>query len=209
MSSVILLFILLTTLAGTCTAQTRCTDNSGCFPPLGNLALGRSINVSSTCGSNSEYCIFLSPGPDCFTCSPDSVNSPSSINDNNNDTSWYSEIGPGGVATSLRIDFEAPVLFQGMTMVWQSVRPRTMLLERSQDFGTTWQVYRYYSSSCSNSFMLPDTIVTASSMFNTTAPICTSSQSQLLPFTDGLVSHDTHSVKSHYNGLEVIEMLCK
>ena len=90
--------------------------------------------------------------------------------------------------TSLQIDFEGPVLFQGMTMVWHSVRPRTMLLERSQDFGETWQVYRYYSSSCSNSFMLPDTAVTDSSLFNTTAPICTSSQSQLLPFEDGLVS---------------------
>ena len=90
--------------------------------------------------------------------------------------------------TSLQIDFEGPVLFQGMTMVWHSVRPRTMLLERSQDFGATWQVYRYYSSSCSDSFMLPDTAVTDSSLFNTTAPICTSSQSQLLPFADGLVS---------------------
>lgn len=193
MPSVILLFVLLTSLAGICTAQTRCIDNSGCFPPVGNLALGRSINVSSTCDSNSEYCIFLSPGPDCFTCLPDSVNSPSSINDNNNDTSWYSDIGPGGVTTTLQIDFEAPVLFQGMTMVWQSVRPRTMLLERSQDFGVTWQVYRYYSSSCSDGFMLPDTIVTDSSTFNTTAPVCTSSQSQLLPFTNGLVSNNTHS----------------
>lgn len=188
MSSVILLIVLLTSLASTCTAQTRCTDNSGCFPPVGNLALGRSINASSTCAANSEYCIFLSPGPECNTCLPDTVNSPSSINDNNNGTSWYSEIGPGGLTTSLQIDFEAPVLFQGMTMVWQSLRPRAMLLERSQDFGATWQVYRYYSSSCSDSFMLPHTTVMDSSFFNTTAPVCTSSQSQLLLFTAGLVS---------------------
>lgn len=185
MSPVILLFVLLISLAGTCTAQTGCTENAGCFPPIGNLALGRSINASSTCDSNSEYCVFLAG---CSPCLPDTVNSPSSINDNNNDTSWYSEIGPGSLPTSLQIDFEAPVLFQEMTMVWQSVRPRTMLLERSQDFGATWQVYRYYSSSCLDSFMLPDTPVTDSSLFNTTAPICTSSESQLLPFRNGLVS---------------------
>ena len=191
MSSAILLFVILTSLAGICTAQAQCTDNSGCFPPVGNLALGRSINVSSTCDNNSEYCIFLSFGPDCFNCLPDSVNSPSSINDNNNDTSWYSAIGPDSLPTNLQIDFEAPVLFQEMTMVWQSVRPRTMLLERSHDFGATWQVYRYYSSSCSDSFMLPDTTVTDSSMFNTTSPICTSLESQLLPFSDGRVSQYT------------------
>lgn len=188
MSSVVLLFVLLASLASTCIAQSRCVDNSGCFPPVGNLALGRSINASSTCASGSEYCIFLTPGPQCEPCLPDSVNSPSSINDNNNNTSWYSEIGPGGLITSLQIDFEAPALFQEMTMVWHSLRPRTMLLERSQDFGATWQVYRYYSSSCLDSFMLPDTPVTDSSLFNTTTPICTGSDSQLLPFTNGLVS---------------------
>ena len=187
-TSLVIWLSLLLSLTGTCTAQSQCTDNSGCFPAIGNLATGRSINVSSTCAVDSEYCVFFSSGPDCSTCLPGSVNSPNSINDNNNDTSWYSEIGPNSVTTSIQIDFEAPVMFQGMTMVWQSVRPRSMLLEYSQDFGDTWQVYRYYSSSCPDSFMLPDTTVTDNSVFNTTTPVCTSTQSQLFPFQDGLVS---------------------
>lgn len=187
--SLAVLFCVLLSLTGTCTAQTQCTDSSGCFPPVGNLATGRSINVSSTCAVGSEYCIFFSSGPDCSSCLPESSNSPASINDNNNGTAWYSGIGSNSETTQMQIDFEAPVMFQGMTMVWQSVRPRSMLLERSQDFGVTWQVYRFYSSSCQDSFMLPDTFVTDTSIFNTTSPICTSTQSQLFPFQDGLVRH--------------------
>ena len=170
---------------GTCTAQTQCMGSEGCFPPIGNLAIGRSINASTTCATGSEYCRFFTP--DCFSCLPESANSASSINDNDNNTAWYSAIGPSGLMTNLQIDFEAPVMFEGMTMVWDSVRPRAMQLERSQDFGATWQVYRYYSSSCSDSFMLPDTTVTDNSFFNTSNPICTSAQSQLFPFQNGLV----------------------
>ena len=183
--TVIIAMCILLSLTSTCTAQTQCTEGMGCFPPIGNLAIGRSINTSTTCAVGSEYCRFFTP--DCFSCLPQSANSASSINDNNNNTAWYSAIGPNGVLTNLQIDFEAPVMFQGMTMVWDSVRPRSMQLERSQDFGATWQVYRYYSSSCSDSFMLPDTTVTDSSFFNTTNPICTSTESQLFPFRDGLV----------------------
>ena len=188
-SSIILLCVFLS-LVGTCSAQTQCTGDSGCFPPIGNLATGRSINVSSTCDVGSEYCIFFSSGPDCFNCLPQSTNSPSSINDNDNNTAWYSAIGSESMTTSMQIDFEAPVLFDSMTIVWQSLRPRSMILERSQDFGTTWQVYRYYSSSCPDSFMIPETVVTDSSVFNTIDPICTSAQSQLFPPQDGLVSFD-------------------
>lgn len=186
-TSIAILFCVLMSLTGRCIAQTQCTDNSGCFPPVGNLALGRSINASSTCGVGSQYCILFTS--DCFNCSPESINSPSSINDNSNDTDWYSAIGPEGMTTNIQIDFEAPVLFQEMTMVWQSVRPRSMLLERSQDFGATWQVYRYYSSSCEDSFILPDTIVDDSTVFNTTDPVCTSSHLSLGDLsTNGLVS---------------------
>lgn len=187
--SIIILLCVFLSLLGTCSAQTQCTGNSGCFPLIGNLATGRSINVSSTCGDGSEYCTFFSSGP-CLTCLPGSTNSPSSINDNNNNTAWYSAIGPESVTTTMQIDFEAPILFENMTIVWQSVRPRSMILERSQDFGATWQVYRYYSSSCPDSFMIPEIVVTDSSVFNSTDPICTSAQSQLFPVQGGLVSFD-------------------
>ena len=188
-SLIIILLCVLLSLLGTCSAQTQCTGSSGCFPPIGNLATGRSINVSSTCGDGNEYCTLLSPGP-CLTCLPSSINSPSSINDNNNNTVWYSAIGPESVTTTMQIDFEAPILFQNMTIVWQSVRPRSMILERSQDFGATWQVYRYYSNSCPDSFMIPNIVVTDDSVFNTTDPICTNAQSMLFPFEGGLVSFD-------------------
>lgn len=171
-----------------------CTIDAGCFPPIGNLALGRTINASSTCIQGSQYCIFGTPGPDCFTCEPNGLFSPTSLSDNNNGSFWLSEIGSDESVT-LQIDFEAPVLFEGMTMVWVSPRPQSMILERSHDNGQTWHVYRYYSASCVTSFMMEDTAdFTSSTIFNSTDPICTSVESRLTPETNGLVSNYSQHV---------------
>ena len=79
-------------------------------------------------------------------------------------------------------------------MIWESVKPREMFLERSSDFGQSWQVYRYYSTSCLSTFNLSDTFVAESSVFTDTEPICTSVQSDLFPFTGGEVSRDKLSL---------------
>ena len=166
--------------------QLSCSNDAGCFPPIGNLALGRTVNASSTCTSGDELLIF---GTDTIVvCDPDDTHSSTRINDNNNGTVWVSEIGVPDSIVTLQLDFEAPVLFDQMTMVWGSVRPRSMVLERSGDNGQTWQIYRYYSASCTSSFMLPDTpVILGLSQFNSTDAICTSVESGLNPATNGLV----------------------
>ena len=166
--------------------QPQCTDQSGCFPPVRNLALGRTINVSSTCISGSTFCI-LNQGCDATTniCNPETTHSPTNINDENNGSLWISEIGSNDIVT-LQIDLEAPVLFESMTIVWASARPQSMVLERSQDNGQSWQVYRYYSASCNSTFMLPE--AEFSTNFNSTDAICTMRESFINPSFDGLVS---------------------
>lgn len=86
---------------------------------------------------------------------------------------------------SLQLDFEGPVFFRDMTLVWQSVHPVAMVLERSCDYGETWSVYRYYALNCQVAFMLEDTFIDDNTPpFNGTAPICTSVQTEILLFSD-------------------------
>ncbi len=106
-----------------------------------------------------------------------------------------SEIGPNVQEVTLQLDFEGPVFFQDMTIVWISLGPLAMTLERSCDYGATWSVYRYYAIDCASSFMMMDTYVSEDpnmQPFNGTTPICTTAQSGFfisdLDFGDQLVS---------------------
>ena len=189
MTSILVLLNFFVLCLETASAQQNCTNSLGCFPPIGNLALGRTIHASSTCMENDSFCLFL--GSECSVCSPDEEHSARSINDNDNFTFWVSEIDPSSREVSLQLDFEGPVLFQGMAMVWESIRPSAMVLERSCDYGQTWSVYRYYALNCAAAFMMIDTYVGANILpFNGTTPVCTSVQTELFSFgvTDAVVS---------------------
>ena len=188
--AVFIVVLALVSLPVRCNSQ--CTEQTGCFPPIGNLAIGRTLITSSTCIAGTEYCIFLQP--DCFTCSPNTTNAPANINDNDESTVWVSTIGSSQSPAVLQFDFEAELLFNSTTIVFDSVRPETMILERSKDFGATWEVYRYYSTQCTLMFGLEDTFVTDGNKFDTVDPICTSSESLFFPFSGGTVrSSANHS----------------
>ena len=175
--------LMLFMLSNLCTGQLQCSEQeAGCFPPVGNLAIGRTISASSTCEFNSTFCI-SGPGNGCSFCEPNVTHSSLNINDNSNGTVWISEIGSDNV--TLQIDFEAPVLFERMTMVWASPRPESMVLERSNDNGQSWLAYRYYSASCNSFFMLEDVLFETN--FSNTEPRCSSTQSNFSPTTGGVV----------------------
>ncbi len=170
-------------LASCVSGQSQCTDQLGCFPPVGNLARGRTVVASSTCANGTMFCI---PSQGCnsqFVCDPQSTHSSSNVNDGNTGSLWISEIGSMDTVT-LQLDFEAPVIFESMEVRWGTVRPHSMVLERSVDNGLTWHPYRYYSANCNSTFMLPETF---DFQFNTTDAICTSAESRLNPASDGLV----------------------
>jgi len=178
--------LILGLLLATCSAQQACTDAEGCFPPIGNLAVGRTIFTNSSCTEGELLCPLFLVMP-CTLCT---ANSSYFLNDGNNSTFWASQVGPGVKEVALRLDFERPVLFQDSTLVWMSVRPIAMTLERSCDFGATWSVYRYYSLDCDFYFNMPDThISSATPTLSSTTPICTSVQSELFrfDFSDALV----------------------
>ena len=163
-----------------------------CPAVVGDLALGRTFTASSTCGLTSPqtFCTLHLPttspdangGKDCFTCDesdPQNSHSPRFLSDNEFDgtrTWWQSESGTGNV--TLELDLGAVFSFRELVITFRSPRPVALVLERSRDFGASYEVYRFFSDDCEGDFGVselsgPETVddVTCTSEFSSIEPL--------------------------------------
>ncbi|XP_069485925.1 netrin-4 [Ambystoma mexicanum] len=164
-----------------------------CNPRMGNLASGRRLWTLTACGQNSTelFCDIIenldltcrTPAA-CDKCNgaqPRLAHPPSAMADSSfrvPRTWWQS--AEDVHRESIQMDLETGFYFTHLIMVFKSPRPAAMILERSQDFGSTWKPLKYFSTNCLATFAMDDDVAVKGA-------ICTSRYSSSLPCSGGEV----------------------
>ncbi|XP_003973560.2 netrin-4 [Takifugu rubripes] len=159
-------------------AVSRCVDRA-CSPPIGNLASGRALRTLSGCyGNRSSPSLRLDPPAHPHLCIEDTHPSSHMADDPflHPDT-WWASSAATGAPDEIRLDLETRFVLSHVILVFRSPRPAAMAIERSADFGKTWETLRLFAQNCSAEFGLPDD----------EGSLCTSRYTAATPCTKGEV----------------------
>ncbi|XP_016892232.1 netrin-4 isoform X2 [Cynoglossus semilaevis] len=154
----------------------RCVDRA-CSPPIGNLASGRSLTTLSNCCGN---CSSVTPD----LC-PENKHPSAHMNDNpfSHPATWWAS-GAGTTTQDqhdeIQLDLETQFCFSYVVLVFRSPRPSAMAIERSADFGKTWETLKFFANNCSEEFGLADD-------FSLPGSLCTSRYTSVTPCSGGEV----------------------
>ncbi|XP_050439565.1 laminin subunit beta-1-like [Adelges cooleyi] len=191
--------LLLLVLSATVWSYHSSCDKSSCYPATGNLLIGREnhLSASSTCGlkQRERYCIVnnLEERKKCFWCDSRQPSQPNTkfplshrieniVHTGGTSNQWWqSQNGVENV--TIQLNLEAEFHFTHLIITFKTFRPAIMLVERSYDFGNTWQVYRYFAYDCDSVF--PS--VPKESPRNLTEVVCDQRYSTVIPSTNGEV----------------------
>ncbi|XP_075303536.1 LOW QUALITY PROTEIN: netrin-4 [Perca flavescens] len=167
-------------------AVSRCVDHA-CSPPIGNLASGRTLLTHSSCCGNSSFPHSPCPHPPVtphLICPEDTHPSAHMTDDPflHPDTWWASGAGTTmqEQQDEIRLDLEAQFCLSHVVLVFRSPRPAAMAIERSADFGKTWEALKLFAHNCSMEFGLPDD-------FTQPGSLCTSRYTSATPCSGGEV----------------------
>ena len=157
-----------------------------CEPDGTPVSLGQPVTTNSTCGTppntfceRTNFLILSNIQLDCQTCDasdPILRHPPEFIVDfdltGNSLTSWISEVLPTEDDVVIDIPFGDLVEIELVNVRFSSFKAESFYIERSVDFGQSYQTYHYFSMSCQNTYGVnPDVIAPVS---NEQQPLCTS-----------------------------------
>ncbi|XP_060150135.1 laminin subunit beta-3 isoform X2 [Globicephala melas] len=141
-------------------AQQACSRGA-CYPPVGDLLIGRTrfLRASSTCGlaKPETYCTQYGEWQmKCCKCDsrlPHNYNSHrvENVVSSSGPMRWWqsqNDVSP----VSLQLDLDRKFQLHDIMMDFKGPMPAGMLIERSSDFGKTWQVYQYLAADCMSAF---------------------------------------------------------
>lgn len=139
-----------------------------CIPSFENIAYGKPVSASSTCGSPAfDYCITPNKNTiyssntqpklcdKCDTSNPLSVKDARFLTDleETNSTCWISGHiqDPTNTNVSLTISFQKKYELTYISIQFCSTKkPDSLAIYKSMDYGKTWIPFQYYSSDCKN-----------------------------------------------------------
>ncbi|NXD77656.1 LAMB3 protein, partial [Halcyon senegalensis] len=141
-------------------AQQACSHGA-CYPPTGDLLLGRAhgLRASSTCGLTKPETYCTPHGEWKMKCCRCDSRLPHAYNGHRVESVlssagharwWQSQNGVERV--SLQLDLDQTLQLSSILLHFRSPLPAAMLIERSTDFGKTWEVYQYLASDCAAAF---------------------------------------------------------
>ena len=170
----------------------ECYDGSiptRCEPEGGPVSLGQPVTINSTCGAPpNTFCkrtnflslqnIQLDCTQECNASDPSLSHPPRYIVDFDRDptgtslTSWISEVLPTEQDVVIDIPFSDLVEIELVNIRFSSFKAESLYIERSTDFGQSYQTYHYFSMSCESTYgVTPDVIAPVS---NEQQPLCSS-----------------------------------
>ena len=137
-----------------------CFNNSRaikCVPNFENIAFGREVKASSTCGSPpSKHCTPKRSDNElrnCFICDSRRQypsNYLTDLNNQHNETCWVSNPGEEyQTNASLTLSFSKKFEITYISLQFCSAIADSMAFYKSKDYGKSWIPFQYYSSNCS------------------------------------------------------------
>ena len=180
----------------------ECTTTQSCAPRLDNIVAGVVPETSNTCGleERERFCFQTGSGGQvagtcdyCDASDPDRSHGPELMTDveRGRQTFWQSQTynyvqfgrDPGfvNITFSLNKTFELRLI----TITFHYIRPDSMVIYRSTDYGATFTPYQYFSTHCEEFYAVPlhDGTVTSDSQ----EVFCIDSDSLIIPLFEGRV----------------------
>ncbi|XP_051549881.1 laminin subunit beta-3 [Myxocyprinus asiaticus] len=154
------IFLQLAALSAVCAAQQDCWRGA-CYPVTGDLLPGREqqLQASSTCGLMGSEVVCTPHGQWKMKCCPCDSRNPAASNahpiqnvlSSAGPNRWWQskkEVNP----VTLQLDLNGIYHLDTLILSFKGPRPDALIIERSKDFGRTWQPVLYMATDCPSTF---------------------------------------------------------